>query len=251
MRTRVVLAVLLLALSADARVRAVRHPAPAKSVLWIAAHPDDEALAAPLLERWCVEEGARCGMLVLTRGEAGACLLPAGCHPDVRTVRSAEAAAASELFGADLILLRYPNGGAAWDGAEVAARVAGYIEAFHPDRILTFDPRHGTTCHPEHRATGQAVLDARLTYEPEIWLLETRLEVVASPFGLVFSSATPAAERFDATANWDAIAADMQRHPSQFSQEWIAAVQNVPVAGRAVFLAPAASILQQPVNGCR
>ena len=190
MRARVLIAVLLLALSADARIRAVRHPAPAKSVLWIAAHPDDEALAAPLLERWCVEEGARCGMLVLTRGEAGACLLPAGCHPDVRTLRSAEAAAASELFGADLILLRYPNGGTAWDRAEVAARVAGYIEAFHPDRILTFDPRH-------------------------------------------------------------AIAADMQRHPSQFSQEWIAAVQNVPVAGRALFLAPAASILQQPVNGCR
>lgn len=247
--TRILVAVLLLALPAAARPRAVRHPAPAKSVLWIAAHPDDEALAAPLLERWCVHEGARCGMLVLTRGEAGACLLPSGCDPDVRTVRSAEAAAASELFGADAILLRYPNGGA-WDHAEVATRIAGYIEAFRPDRILTFDPRHGTTCHPEHRATGRAVLDARLTYEPEILLLETRLEIRASPFALVFSSATPAAERFDAAEHWNAVAADMQRHPSQFSSEWIAAVRNVPRADRAVFIAPAATILEQPVSAC-
>ncbi|HXH39885.1 MAG TPA: hypothetical protein VNN08_14745, partial [Thermoanaerobaculia bacterium] len=48
-----------LAESATARTRAVLHPSslPAPpSVMWIAAHPDDEAIAAPLLGKWCREE---------------------------------------------------------------------------------------------------------------------------------------------------------------------------------------------------
>ena len=57
-----------------------RLPAPG-SVMWIAAHPDDEVLVAPLLARWCGDGHARCSLLVATRGEAGACRLPGGCRP--------------------------------------------------------------------------------------------------------------------------------------------------------------------------
>jgi LmbE family N-acetylglucosaminyl deacetylase len=249
------LAVALIAIAAlngAARVRAVVRP---EAILWIAAHPDDEAVAAPLLARLCANEGARCGFLILTRGESGTCLRPEGCLPDLATVRSAEAAAAAELFHAELILLRYPNG----DGASLPVwpdaipTVAARIEAFHPDVIVTFDPRHGTTCHPEHRETGRIVIEAlgQLTFAPALYLLETRVAISSDPFAIHFSSATPLALRIDSTAaEWNAIVADMQRHPSQFNEQWTAAIDRVPQAERAVFIAPAGEILGDIVVTC-
>ena len=87
--------------------------------MWIAAHPDDEVLVAPLLARWCGDGRARCSLLTATRGEAGACLRPDGCLPDLASVRSAEAGSSSRYFGANAILLSLPDGGGAvpppWD----------------------------------------------------------------------------------------------------------------------------------------
>lgn len=247
MRFASVFLALLVAVTAEARVRAVRHLGIVvpESVLWIAAHPDDEAVVAPLLSYWCRESGARCAFLLLTRGEAGPCLLPEGCFPDVRTVRSAEAASAAELFHADLTLLRLPDGGVVLNDENVAT-VAAYIEAFRPQLILTFDPRHGTTCHPDHRETGRIVVEATraLSFASTLYLLETRVDFET----LTFSPATPFAERFDAASRWNAVIEDMQRHPSQFDAAWLDAIGNVQ--DRAVYIAPANEVLAQPVRTC-
>jgi len=237
--------------------------------MWIAAHPDDEALVAPLLARWCGDGRARCSLLTATRGEAGPCLRPDGCLPDLASVRSAEAGAASQYFGANAILLSLPDGGGSvpppWDidaggSPGLVVTIAGFIRAEAPELVLTFDPRHGTTCHPDHRAIAAVVLEAvkLLSTPPAVYLLETRLEVDAQPFALRFRSAAPAAIRFDANeplaatagAAWNAIAADMERHPSQFDAAWLAAVSSVPTADRAVYIAPAATILKQPASTC-
>ncbi|MEO8034255.1 MAG: PIG-L family deacetylase, partial [Acidobacteriota bacterium] len=123
-----------------ARTRAVAQPAgipSPRSVLWVAAHPDDEAVAAPLLAEWCREQHARCTFLILTRGQAGACLRAEGCLPDIATVRSAEAGAAAQYFDADLILLSLSDGGGssapAWASGplrlDVVSTVGAYIRA--------------------------------------------------------------------------------------------------------------------------
>lgn len=260
-------------LLATARTRAVPHPSsipsPA-SVMLIAAHPDDEAIAAPLLGKWCRDQHARCAFLLLTRGEGGECLLPDGCQPDIASVRSAEAASASQYFGASLILLTYPNtAGVAtpdWrspsgDRPDVVTAVAHYIEAFHPSLVLTFDPRHGTTCHPDHMETGAIVIDAvkLLSYEPELYLLETRVTFAFNPLVIHFAPAIAGLQRFDAneilttsqTSAWSEVTQDATRHPSQFDGSWLAAIQNVPSSDRAVFIAPAKSILGQSVPGCQ
>ena len=258
--------------SASARIRAVPHPGSLptpKSVLWIGAHPDDEAVAAPLLALWCREQHARCAFLVLTRGEAGACLRSDGCLPDIASVRSSEVGAASQYFGADSILLTLPDGGGSappgWQftGApsETIETISKYIQAVRPELILTFDPRHGTTCHPDHRAVGSLVLEAvKLLPNPlEVYLLESRVTYVADPFAVHFSTAQANAERFDANVTlvsirgpaWNAVLDDMQRHQSQFDGRWLSAVQNVSPSERAVFLAPAAVALQQPTEPCQ
>ena len=166
---------------------------------------------------------------------------------------------ASELFHATLILLTLPDGGGAnppsWaipNAPELISTVAGLMEAFRPELVLTFDPRHGTTCHPDHRAIGAVVLEAvkRLSFEPKLYLLETRIEIAATPFALRFTSATAAAERIDAKTTWNAIGADMRRHPSQFDDAWLTAVEQVPAEDRAVYIAPAESAMLGAVATC-
>jgi LmbE family N-acetylglucosaminyl deacetylase len=261
-----------LAGSEATRTRAVTHPsnvATPVSVMWIAAHPDDEAIVAPLLGKWCRQEGVRCAFLILTRGEGGTCLRLDGCHPDIASVRSAEAGSASQYFGADLILLTYPNSATldkpVWrtpsgDRPDVVAVVADSIETFHPGMVLTFDPRHGTTCHPDHLETGAIVLDAvkQLSYEPEVDLIETRVTFASDPLIIHFAPAVAGLQRFDAneiltstqTPAWSEITQDMERHPSQFDDSWLVAIQNVPSAERAVYFASAKVVLGQQVPGC-
>ena len=251
--------ILLLSVS-QARSRSV-HPPSAfptpNSVLWVGAHPDDESIAAPLLRKWCVDDRARCTLLIATRGESGACLRSDGCLPDIATVRSAEAGAASEYFDAGLILLNFPDGGGSapppWaHAALLTTTLADYIQATHPDLILTFDPRHGATCHPDHRAVADGVLGAvsHLASPPAVYFLETRVAIASDPFAIHFTPAMSAALRFDATSSWSAVTDDMQRHASQFDLRWIAAVETVPEADRAVSIAPAAIALGQNVTPC-
>jgi LmbE family N-acetylglucosaminyl deacetylase len=264
------LLLLLATLSAAARGRVVQHPGPLPaptSVLWIAAHPDDESVAAPLLASWCRNEHARCAFLLFTRGELGQCLRADGCLPDIATVRSSEAGAASQYFGAQSHHLTLPDGGGStppsWsletgDQTALVLEVSKYIEGFAPELILTFDPRHGTTCHPDHRAVGEIVLAALklLAKPPQVYLLETRVTYAAEPFAITFSPAIQDAIRFDAARSlasengpaWNAVIADMQRHPSQFDSTWIGAASNVPATERAVFIAPLAVALSGAVG---
>jgi len=130
---------------------------------------------APLLGALCVEEGWSCTLVVATRGEGGGCLLPDGCDPDLATVRSAEMEASAALFGAALLFLELSNGSgyepypgdlddvaARWDAEQALTDVVDSLaaEVADADLVLTFDPRHGVSCHPEHRVTGALALAA-------------------------------------------------------------------------------------------
>jgi LmbE family N-acetylglucosaminyl deacetylase len=225
------------------------------SVLWVAAHPDDETMPAPLLSRLCLDEGLRCTFLVFTRGEKGVCDLPGGCRPDLGTVRAAEMARAAQLFHARLIQWRYPDGGAAangsagsWDAvagshAALLAALQGVITRTGANLVLTFDPRHGTTCHPDHRAVGALVHEAlaAMNQPPLAYLLETRLITDSSPVALHFLPAALAQAgvfTFDGNATWKTLEADLQIHASQFDASIRSAVSRVPSTQRAVYLGP-------------
>ncbi len=230
------------------------------SVLWIAAHPDDEVLAAPLLSRLCVGEKLRCSFLVLTHGENGDCGLPGGCRPDLGAVRAAEMARSAQLFHAGLTLWSLPDGGAAPDGsagtwdaaagshAALLAALLGVVTQTRADLVLTFDPRHGTTCHPDHRAVGGLVLEmlSRMKSPPPAFLLETRLVEQGSPVAIRYLPAALAAQgvfAFDGNPEWEATNADVRIHASQFDAPLRRAVSRIPTSQRAVFLGPAALLL--------
>ena len=205
----------------------------------------------------------------MTRGERGPCLLPDGCLPDLASVRGGEAASSAESFGSDLILLSLPDGGGvtpppwapgAGGSPGLAGTLAAFIRAEAPEIVLTFDPRHGTTCHPDHRAIGALALEAvgLLDAPPAVYLLESRVTIDPDAVAFRFASAAPGLIRFDATEPlaatglpaWSAIGADMERYPSQFDAAWRNAVGRVPEGDRNVFLAPASTILGATVSAC-
>lgn len=242
-------------------------------VVTFTAHPDDEVLMAPLLGEVCAELDARCTLVVATRGERGVCLLPGGCAPDVATVRAGEMERAAELFRAHLVPWDLGDGTArsaagvraAWAaaaGGEQAlldrvadavlaaqASVPGMGDGTDPGVLLTFDPRHGSTGHADHRALGQLVLDAveRLPADrrPAIYLLETRatlgdddtveLRPDAAAAPLVAFDATRFMVRLGAPA-WQYLLDDALIHRSQFSRRLVDHLAAIEPAKRRVWL---------------
>jgi LmbE family N-acetylglucosaminyl deacetylase len=222
------------------------------SVLWIGAHPDDEVLASPLLGEVCVELGARCSFLVATRGERGVCELPGGCSPDVATVRTQEMEAAAALYGGRLVQGDLPDGAGddpdsvlqAWAQATPGGlralqdRLRGAIADLAPATIVTFDPRHGSTCHPDHRAITSLLASlARVAGPfPDVYWLETRLRFEGGNPGdfTVAVRGDPAVRILDARPYWSYLLRDAAAHPSQITPSQLDILRAAPDASRIV-----------------
>jgi LmbE family N-acetylglucosaminyl deacetylase len=217
-----------------------RTPFDARRILWIAAHPDDDVLIAPLLGRYCLESGSSCSMIVATRGENGPCELPGGCT-DLGAIREQEMGAAAAFFHARLTQWSLPDVmsdvAAAW-GPDVVARIEQAITIEQPTVLLTFDPRHGSTCHPAHRAIGALVLDAvaRLGRSaPEVFLVETK---VTLDDRYHFANGLPgSAFTIDGRGTWHFLTEDAGIHASQFSSGVVGSLAQTPAAERFLFIA--------------
>ncbi|MBK7977682.1 MAG: PIG-L family deacetylase [Deltaproteobacteria bacterium] len=150
-------------------------------VMWISAHPDDEALAGSVLTHACVGLKTPCYFLVFNHGDGGECLLPEGCHPDLGTVRGHELEESAALYGATLEHYRLYNAplpvesfpareviAAKWkDAIDPSAAVALAIRRFQPTVVLTLDAYHGFTCHPEHQLAARFAMEGiRRAAEP-------------------------------------------------------------------------------------
>ena len=238
----------------------------ASSLLWVGAHPDDEVIAAPLLGRLCVEEGLTCTFLVMTRGEAGQCRLANGCHPDLGSVRAAEMRRSARLFGARLTQWTLADGAGAtgWATATgglstLLSQISSFVQEVNPDIVLTFDPRHGSTCHPDHRGAADLVLQAvrQLPRRPTVYLLETIVTGSTVPFTISFAAAaTPAQGAFGFDANqtlpslrqtaWQLTVLAAQAHASQFVPSAVRGLSKFPPQRRVVLTAPAALALGTP-----
>ncbi|MEO7795353.1 MAG: PIG-L family deacetylase, partial [Thermoanaerobaculia bacterium] len=203
-----------------------------------------------------------CHLLVLTRGEAGICLLPGGCLPDLATVRAGEMQAAADLFGAGLTQWTLPDGGglagwaaAAGGHAALVGQLRNLLQTLAPDLVLTFDPRHGSTCHGDHKATAELVIEAHggLATQPALVLLETRASVTATQPYVTYSPAGPARagvfglaatlDREERRGTWSYAVLDAGLHRSQFAPETVRALRRMPGTQRVVYLAPAATVL--------
>jgi len=128
-------------------------------VMVIGAHPDDpEFGCAGTVVKWA-EGGRSITYVLLTSGDKGSAdpdMVP-GKLADLR--EHEQQAAARELGVEQVVFMRYPDG-LLENTLEVRRRLAGLLRQHKPHIVMTIDPWRLYQLHPDHRAAGQAALDA-------------------------------------------------------------------------------------------
>jgi LmbE family N-acetylglucosaminyl deacetylase len=136
-----------------------------QTVLVIGAHADDiDVTAGGSVALWA-KAGARVEYLILTDGSKGSAD-QAMTPPQLTATRQAEQKAAAELLGAlDVHFLNYEDGMLEVT-MDLKRDIVRTIRQVRPDTVVVMDPTmvyaEGLNYinHPDHRAAGQATLDA-------------------------------------------------------------------------------------------
>ncbi|MGQ9709060.1 MAG: PIG-L deacetylase family protein [Anaerolineae bacterium] len=132
-------------------------------VLVILAHPDDpEFFCGGTVARW-VQEGREVIYVLATHGERGSDD-PAMSPERLARIREQEQRAAARVLGVqEVVFLDYPDG-SLLPTLELRRDLTRQIRRWKPHIVITCDPtvryRSGYLNHPDHRAIGDAALDA-------------------------------------------------------------------------------------------
>jgi LmbE family N-acetylglucosaminyl deacetylase len=136
-------------------------------VLAIVAHPDDpEFGAGGTIARW-VRSGSQVTYVIVTDGSKGS-NDPEMTSERLVQVRQTEQRAAARVLGVpEVVFLGYPDS-TVYDTLELRRELVRQIRLHRPDVVVTHDPTarfisyagHSRLSHPDHRAVGDAALDA-------------------------------------------------------------------------------------------
>lgn len=193
-----------------------------RSVVALAAHPDD-------IESWCaatlallVDQGAGVHVLVATSGEAGDGQVPGS---SLSAVREAEANAAARVLGLrPPQFLRLPDGGLARSAA-LGPACRDLVDALEADLVLTFDPHRPSAAvpHPDHIAIGRA----GVTSAPRaLWFYATAEPDLAVNITATFARKLSAREAHRSqTSDVAALRVDWRRRAEDIGRRW-----SVPLA---------------------
>jgi LmbE family N-acetylglucosaminyl deacetylase len=135
-----------------------------KRVMGIFAHPDDpEFFCGGTFARWAAE-GAEITFVVATSGDKGSSD-PEMTHERLIAIREEEERSAARALGVkDVVFLRYPDGELT-PSLQLRRDLTRMIRLKQPDVVVTCDPTvfwfaTRAVNHPDHRAIGEATLDA-------------------------------------------------------------------------------------------
>lgn len=135
------------------------------TVLGIVAHPDDLDVGAGGTMAKFAQEGANVHYLILTDGSKGSDDLSITSEQLIALRQQEQRAALALLGGKNVSFLNYPDGGLEIT-MDLKKDIVKSIRTIKPDVVVTLDPtliysaRNGIINHPDHRAAGQATLDA-------------------------------------------------------------------------------------------
>ncbi|WP_264554288.1 PIG-L family deacetylase [Flavobacterium sp. N2038] len=148
------------------------------SVLYIAAHPDDENTR--LISYMANEMNARTGYLSLTRGDGGQNLIGPQLRELLGVIRTQELIEARKIDGGEQFFSRANDFGFSknpdetlkiWDKDKVLADVVWTIRKFQPDVIINrFDHRSPGTTHGHHTSSAMLSVESfKLTNDSKIY----------------------------------------------------------------------------------
>jgi len=200
------------------------EPLEPKIILGIAAHPDDLDVGAGGTLAHLAAQGAEVHYLILTDGGKGSDD-PTITSAQLTEIRHAEQQTALEIVGGDSItFFDYPDGELEVT-MELKKQIVKTIRSVKPDTVITMDPTviysaaNGIINHPDHRAAGQATLDAvfplardRLTF-PELLVEGLEPHKTATVLLVNFNESNFAV---DITNTFDKKINALKAHVSQF-----------------------------------
>jgi LmbE family N-acetylglucosaminyl deacetylase len=199
-----------------------RLPTPER-VLVVAAHPDDiEFGAGATIARW-VGEGSAVRYLVVTRGEKGSDDADADTAQLAATREREQRAAATELGVDGVDFLDEPDGQVVATLA-LRERITWAIRSFRPEAVMTHDPtvlfvNNEWVNHPDHRAVGEATVDAVFPTARDPLNFREHLEAGVGPWKvaeLYLWSTNEANQIVDVGATLDRKVAALEHHATQF-----------------------------------
>jgi LmbE family N-acetylglucosaminyl deacetylase len=208
-------------------IRNNTEPMPPERAMIIAAHPDDiEFVVAGTAAKWA-RAGTVIEYVLVTSGDAGS-HVPSITREEVARVREEEQRAAAKVAGVDdVVFLGYHDGEVEPTLALRRDLVRG-IRRFKPDTVICYDPTRLLVGdryinHPDHRAVGQAALDAiaPAAEMPLVFpeLREEGLEPHRVKQVLVASGPEPDTW-IDITETIDVKIEALRQHTSQFPDDW-------------------------------
>lgn len=180
------------------------------SVLYIAAHPDDENTR--LISYLSNEKKARTGYLSLTRGDGGQNLIGPQLRELLGVIRTQELIQARKIDGGEQFFSRANDFGYSknpqetldiWDKQKVLSDIIWAIRKFQPDVIINrFDHRSSGTTHGHHTASAMLSLESfNLTNNPTVFPEQLKLVEPWQPKRLFFNTSWwfyGSKEKFDA-----------------------------------------------------
>lgn len=136
-----------------------------KVVLGVGAHPDDLDFGMSGSAAKWASEGAEVYYLILTDGSKGSDDQHISSS-DLIKIRRAEQQTAAKILGVKEVIFLDNEDGLLENNAALKRDIARVIRRTKPDVVVTMDPTMvytvamGYINHPDHRAAGQATLDA-------------------------------------------------------------------------------------------
>ena len=203
------------------------EPLPPQRAMIIAAHPDDiEFVVAGTVAKW-VQAEAHARYVLVTSGDAGS-HQPGITREELARVREAEQRAAARTVGVDEVVFLGYHDSEVEPTLALRRDLVREIRRFKPDTVVCFDPTllfasGGYINHPDHRAVGQAALDAVApTAAMPLAFAELREEGL-EPHRVkeVFVAGTADPDtRIDISDTIDLKIEALRQHASQFPDGW-------------------------------
>lgn len=209
-------------------------PLAPRVILGVAAHPDDLDVGAGGTLAYFASQGAEVHYLILTDGGKGSDDLSMTSEQLTKLRHAEQQAALEAVGGTSVTFLDYPDGELEVTLA-LKQDIIKVIRTVKPDVVITMDPtvvysaKNGMINHPDHRAAGQATLDAVFPLArdwlafPELFHAGFKPHKTATVLLTNFNESNFAV---DITDNFEAKIDTLKAHASQFSNvkqlsEWL------------------------------
>lgn len=195
----------------------------------IGAHADDAETMCGGTLALLAHRGVDIFLANCTLGDLGT-QDPATIRPALAALRIEETGKAAEVLGIEAIYNLGHHDGELLPSLELRAQIAGLYRATGADTLFTFDPFWTGQIHPDHRAAGQAALDAFMPAKMPLYRPE-QLAVPGAGVGrleriFLFGTRRDPDIYIDVSSVYDVKLAACMAHASQFpdgekSLEWM------------------------------